>query len=198
MQIDLKSDSTLPWFTSCSGGGLSVARCGARHTSARPIVGIGPKSGLPLPPWLPHPSSRTPDAQYCRRPRPSPRSPGSLQRPSGALALRPSGPGPRLPESPTRLGTSLPPRLPAAGWRPRRSGPTGRRRGRRWRRWSATSSRTRSPGASRGCCSRGASARAASPPRRGSWSSSSTSSTVSACVDQLLARFINLAQATFN
>ena len=92
-----------------------MARCGARHTSARPIVGIGPKSGLPLPPWLPHPSSRTPDAQYCRRPRPSPRSPGSLQRPSGALALRPSGPGPRLPDAATRLGTSLPPRLPAAG-----------------------------------------------------------------------------------
>ena len=112
---------------------------------------------------------------------------------SGALALRPSGPGPRLPESPTRLGTSLPPRHPAAGWRPRRSGPTGRRRGRRWRRWSATSSRTRSPGASRGCCSRGASARATSPPRRCSCSSSSTSSTVSASIDQML-RLVSLSR----
>ena len=71
-----------------------MARCGARHTSARPIVGIGPKSGLPLPPWLPHPSSRTPDAQYCRRPRPDLPAPCS-----GRAVPSPSAPPAPVPGS---------------------------------------------------------------------------------------------------
>ena len=64
-------------------------------------------------------SSVRPSRPHCA---PRRRAPNALvqipARCSGALALRPSGP-----DAPG-LGTSLPPRLPAAGWHPRRSGPT--------------------------------------------------------------------------
>ena len=87
-----------------------MARYGARHTSARPIVGIGPKSGLPLPPWLPHPSSRTPDAQYCRRPRPVAqisRLPAAAERRPRSPPLRPRSPAPRRAWAPRCLPGSL-------------------------------------------------------------------------------------------
>ena len=61
-------------------------------------------------------SSAHPSRPRCAPRRRAPDALAQIPAPcSGALALRPSGPGPRLPESPTRLGTSLPPPLRAAG-----------------------------------------------------------------------------------
>jgi len=77
-----------------------VARCGFCHTSARPIVGNWEYTSALRP--------SGPDAPAA--PTPSPKSRSRLPAGcSGAVALRPSGP-----DAPG-LGTSLPPRLPAAG-----------------------------------------------------------------------------------
>ena len=77
-----------------------MARCGFCHTSARPIVGNWEYTSALRP--------SGPDAPAA--PTPSPKSRSRLPAGcSGAVALRPSGP-----DAPG-LGTSLPPRLPAAG-----------------------------------------------------------------------------------